>query len=119
MEIIGLSILRHPMIHSKASRENPRVRPSDLLNWYTSILKAFVGNFQELTLLRVHISGFHVVDAEEAVFEFSQILMDEIAATHAHATDLFSSFGVMEGIDVPALWWHIALTGSLLQQQIP
>ena len=79
-KIIWLSCLHHPIVKSKAPREHSGIGSLDIFEGNTSILKTLIYDFQQFTLLRVHISGFDVVNAEKAVFELTQIFMNEVAA---------------------------------------
>lgn len=97
-KIIWLSCLHHPVVKSKAAREHSGVGSLDVFEGDTSILKTLVYDFQQFTLLGVHIRGFDVVDAEKAVFELTQIFVNKVAAVLLRVRRSALPFGVVYNI---------------------
>ena len=70
-KVVWLSCLHHPIVKSETPSKDSGIGPVDVFKAYTSVFEALVYNFQQLALLRVHIGGFNIVDAEKAVLEFT------------------------------------------------
>ena len=79
-KVIGLSGLHHPVVQSKASGKNSGVGSLDISQGHTGVLQTLIYNFQQLPLLGVHVSGFHIVDTEKAVLELAKIFVNKVAA---------------------------------------
>lgn len=79
-EEVWLPCLHHPIVEGEATSKDPSVGAFDIFEGHTSILKTLVHDLQELSLLWIHVGGFEIVDAEEAILELAKVFVDKVSA---------------------------------------
>jgi hypothetical protein len=90
-----------------------------LLQGYSSALKALEHDLKHLSLLRIHVRGFEVVNAKYAILELSDVFLEKVSASGVHASWSIRSFGMIEAIDIEARLGHIAFSRSACSEQVP
>lgn len=80
--------------------------------------KALKANFEELSLLRVHVRGLEIIDTEEGIIEGSQVVFEEVSTSAVDATRIVW-VRVMEALGIEARAWNIAVTATSVNQEIP
>lgn len=104
VQIFRITQLHHLEVHSKISNVAANIRIGGLKKRHTGTFETFIDDLEKFALLRVHIQGFHIVDAEEVVFKRANVVVrgQEVATGHVHASRPTASTDVVESVDVEA-----------------
>lgn len=82
------------------------------------MLKTLKDDFQELSLLWIHVCRFQIVDAEKAIIELTDIFAEEIAPCRVHDSGSTAVL-IMIPPYVEARLWNRTLSGELPHKEIP
>lgn len=74
MQVVRVARLHRLIINREITDKDARVRARHTFHRRSRALEALEHNFEQLSLLRVHICRLEIVDTEEAVIELSHVL---------------------------------------------
>lgn len=100
VQVVGISRLAGLVVDREVPHEDARRRARHAFQARPGALETLKDDFEQLPLLRVHVCGLEVVDAEEVVVELAYVFVDKVAAGHISAAAVVATFGVIETIDV-------------------
>ena len=117
--LIRFFCLHHLEVESEVADKTAGIRPRSFVERNTGVLEAFKNDFKQLPLLRIHVSGLEIIDAEETVLELPNIIFEEVATLRHDAAWTVHAVGVIEAVDVESRFRDIALCGSTRSEKIP
>lgn len=100
--VVGVAGLHGLEVDREISDKYTGLGARDALHGGARALQALVDDLQKLSLLWVHVRGFEVVDAKEAVVELAHIVLDEVTTRDIHATAAVG-IGVVIALNVVSL----------------
>ena len=118
MHVVRITRLHGQIVDREISHEDARVGARHAVHGRSRALKAFEDDFEQLALLRVHVRGLEVIDAEEAVVKLTHVLVQEIAALNVHGAAA-AAVRVVEGFAVVAFGRYRAMGRPLMHQEVP
>lgn len=118
IQVLAVPGLHDLIIDGEVAHIDARVGARRLLERDTRILETFEHDFQQLPLLRVHVCGLEIVDAEEAVLELADVLVEEVAALGDDAARPVA-VGVVEGVGVEPVSGDVAAPGAGVGDELP
>lgn len=119
MYIVRVARLARLVVDREVAYKDARQRPRQAYQARSRTLQTLKDDLEELALLRVHIRGLEVVDAEEVVVELANVLVDKVAAGHIGAAAVVAALGVVEAVDVVSPGWNGPLGGLVVNEESP
>lgn len=119
MQIVRIASLARLVVDREICHVYACARARYFIHSGARALKTFQGHFEQLALLRIHVSSFKIVDAEEVVIKLAYIFVDEVAAGHVRAATAIASLRMVETIDVVPLSWNRSLGRFLVDNKLP
>lgn len=113
MDIVKITRLLDLVVHSEVADKHASIGPGDAIHGHASIFQTLIHDLEDLPLLRVHVGGLEVVDAEEAIVELPDVFLQEIPAVCIHDAGRVG-VRLVEAIDVEARGRDTSLAGLLV-----
>lgn len=109
MQIVRVTRLPRLIVDCEVRHEDTRGRARYAFHGGTRALETFVRDFEQVSLLRVHVRGFHVVDSEKVVIKLANVLVDEVSTGNIGATAAVAALGVVKPFNVVPFEWNRSL----------
>ena len=100
MQILWVPRLHHLKVNGEVADVTSYVRARHFIETGPGTLKRLEHDFQQLSLLRIHVGRLDRADAEEVRVEGARILLQKITTRGVHGSRSIHTLGVVESINV-------------------
>lgn len=119
MHIVWIACLAGLVVDREIRHVDADIGAGNAAHGGARALEAFQDRLEQLSLLRIHICGFEVVDTEKIIIEVADVLVDEVAAGHVGAAAAIAALWMVIAIDIVSVRWNRSLSGLLVDNKLP